>query len=172
MFTVERQMSGAYTPLKINGSIVRVGSNNQCVRLDFAGDYRVRWQEQTSCCGGDSPNPDFSFTEDAPASGGTATPTASFEGQVSNAAALPASVPVGTTMLVLDTTNLSAPLDLTGWIPTGLADGAIISIRKNEDSVHRVLFTDSTGYTYRHVDQKGEALTLTYLQSSNSLKVI
>lgn len=62
-YYVERGVAGAFTPYKIHNQIVRVGDSNPCVQIDHAGDYRVVWVGEATCCGLPPTTPSFVYTE-------------------------------------------------------------------------------------------------------------
>ena len=48
-YTIERSNGAVYQPLRLNSELVRIGSSNQCVHLDFPGLYRIEWATSASC---------------------------------------------------------------------------------------------------------------------------
>ena len=75
--------------------------------------------------------------------------------------ALPSSVPTGTTDLFIDLDTQGNDFDLTGWLPTGLATGAKIRVRKCDASGGVVKFTDDVR-TYDFVETIGEAISFVF----------
>lgn len=48
-YTIERSNGSVFQPLRLNSKLVRIGSSNQCVHLDFPGLYRIEWATSASC---------------------------------------------------------------------------------------------------------------------------
>ena len=88
-----------------------------------------------------------------------------------NIASMPDRVPHNTHPLKIDIQNLAEDLDLTSWLPAGLSDGAEVSVRKLDDTKHRIVFTDSAGILYNFVGKRGEVITFIYLKKQNILSV-
>lgn len=81
---------------------------------------------------------------------------------------LPTMFTNGTTELFLDISNMDSDVDLTSWLPTNLAKGARIRIRKIDNSPYKITFTDNV-LTYRFIDKKGEYIDLNW--DGNSLNI-
>ena len=96
----------------------------------------------------------------------------SFTVDFANGGVLPTNLGDGTGNAI-DITSMTGDVDLTSWMPTGVPDGAIISIRKAESSGFKIKYTDTRiGITYDFVDKKGETMTFIYEQPTNSLRLI
>lgn len=88
---------------------------------------------------------------------------------------LPASVDAGENgcdALLIDVGDMTADLDLTGWIPSGLNDGAIVSVRTVVASAYKIVLTDFAGVGYEFVNRVGEVISLVFVESENILRVI
>lgn len=72
----------------------------------------------------------------------------------------------------IDIGGMTSDVDLSSWMPAGVPDGAIISIRKIDSSGFKLIYTDRQGITYRFVDKRGELMTFIYEQPTNSLRLI
>lgn len=68
-FTIERKNGTQYQPLRLSGDIVRIGATNQCVAIEFPGDYRIRFADSGPCVNGSPNKPAFLYTENTGGSG-------------------------------------------------------------------------------------------------------
>ncbi len=84
---------------------------------------------------------------------------------------LPSSAGIGVNKLQLDFDDMSSDVNLSQWIPTGLIDGAIVSVRKVDTSDYKLLFSDSEG-EYSYLDTKLETILFVYFQATNKLLVV
>ena len=74
--------------------------------------------------------------------------------------------------LAIDIDGMTTERDLSGWIPTGLIDGAVVSVRKVDTSPHAIFVTDAQGLTYKFVDKRGEVISFVFIKQSNTMRVI
>lgn len=63
-------------------------------------------------------------------------------------------------MVVLDLDLSGGDYDASAYKPLGLVHGAIVRLRKLDQSAHKIVFTDHTGVTYSFVNRYSEFITL------------
>lgn len=84
---------------------------------------------------------------------------------------LPTTFPNDTAAAQIDVDASSGSVDLSSWAPTGLKDGAIVSLRKTDASANQIQYTDTVA-GYNFVDQRGEFLTLMWIAASGTFRPI
>lgn len=63
--------------------------------------------------------------------------------------------------------NMIADVDLTGWMPTGLRDGAKVQIYKNDNSAFSIIINDPiSGKPYKFVNKETEFICLMNFDST------
>ena len=80
---------------------------------------------------------------------------------------IPVAFPPNTSNLFLDVTNMDSDLDITNWMPTGLVDGAIVRVRKIDNTAFKIVWNP-----YGFIDKQYELITFQYDLSSNILNMI
>lgn len=88
------------------------------------------------------------------------------------ATSLPAAFPTDTTVAFLDLDTSGGSIDVSGWLPTGLADGAIVRLRKIDASTNAIIFNDLEGLNYSFVDATTEFVTLLWDATNNRFHII
>lgn len=88
--------------------------------------------------------------------------------QVKNVTSLPGALPNGTTSLFVNITSQTSNIEVFGWAPTGLANGAHVRVRKQNSDAFSILFTDGVN-DYSFVDAEGEFMDFVWDGINNQL---
>lgn len=72
---------------------------------------------------------------------------------------LPSSVSPTVSDLEINYTDMTADVDLSGWLPIGLRDRGRIVVRKLDNSAHKILFNDGS-FAYNFIERAGEYIVL------------
>lgn len=88
------------------------------------------------------------------------------------AGALPGQFPAGSLRVFVDMAVGPSDFDMSNWAPSGLADGAVVQIRKTDTMAGALRFTDYTGVAYEFVDKRGEFITLIWLATLGAFRII
>ena len=86
--------------------------------------------------------------------------------------ALPAAFPADTSQAFVDLDTSAGDIDASGWQPTGLADRAIVQLRKLDRTASTISYTDSAGVAYTFVNRYSEFMTLMWLEAEGAFRLI
>ena len=85
---------------------------------------------------------------------------------------LPPALPEGTTHGFLDFDLTSGPVNVSALALMGLADRALVQLRKIDTGPNSLSFTDHTGVTYNFANPPGEFMTFLWLADPGVFRLI